>query len=305
VYLFEREERKVRFYGGSGASGAKVSPATGARKEARGLPRSTKLLPVTKIPVDPSLTTATHILLQQASLSHPITMAEVSLSDFVNAQREKKRREALAQQFLGSQARRGSAPGAGVVNARAKDQKPTLLSRMSGVQKRSSSAKPTTNIDGKWQHDLHRVNNPNGPASKKLNRTVSTPHLPRNARTEDQFVAIFNGNAQSARTNNAGPKFNGGAGFSIKGSASRGPYTIIASNFAPGTTGSDIEEVMAPHGMGTFLAARVIMPGPTVMAEIDFDSKDGADNVIQVFNNQKVRLVNYVLPFQKPHNLLG
>ncbi|KAF1953623.1 hypothetical protein CC80DRAFT_477546 [Byssothecium circinans] len=211
-------------------------------------------------------------------------MAEVSLADFVNAQREKKKREALAQQFLGSQARKANASGAGAINTRKQDQRPSLLSRMSGVQKqRSSSARPVANIDAKWQHDLHRVNNPNGPPpAKKLNRTASTPQLARNARTQEKFAEVFsNRNAHSLRDNSSGP------GFSIKGSANRGPYTIVASNFAPGTTGNDIEEVMTPYGDGSLLAARIISSQPTVMAEIDFDSKDSADHVIAAFNNMK------------------
>ena len=45
---------------------------------------------------------------------------------------------------------------------------------------------------------------------------------------------------------------------------------------------------MAPYGNGSLLAARIISSHPTVVAEIDFDSKDGADSVISAFNNMKV-----------------
>ncbi|CAI6340574.1 unnamed protein product [Periconia digitata] len=209
-------------------------------------------------------------------------MAETSLADIVKAARDRKKREAIAQQFLGSQARKANASGSGAGAARPRDQKPTLLSRTSGIQKqRSSSARPAASIDGKWQHDLHRENNPNGPGPKRLNRTASSSQIDRNTRSFDRFTSNLGKNAQNARDNNDGP------GFNIKGVASRGPYTIVASNFAQGTTGSDIEQVMAPHGHGSFLSARVITPGPTVMAEIDFETKDGADNVIQIFNGKK------------------
>lgn len=206
-------------------------------------------------------------------------MADVSLADIVKAARERKKREALAQQFLGSQARKTNSPGAGALASRNKDQKPSLLSRTSGIQKqRSSSAKPAApSIDAKWQHDLHRVNNPNGPSPKRLNRTTSTSQIDRNTRNFDRFASTLKDSTD-------------GPGFNIKGVASRGPYTIVASNFAPGTTGSDIEQVMAPHGRGSFISARIITPGPTVMAEIDFETKDGADNVIEIFNGKKVRL---------------
>lgn len=209
-------------------------------------------------------------------------MSDVSLADIVKAARERKKREALAQQFLGSQARKANAPGAGAVASRPKDQKPTLLSRTSGIQKqRSSSAKPTPSIDGKWQHDLHRVNNPNGPGPKRLNRTASTSQIDRNTRNFDKFASSLGRNAQPVRDNSDGP------GFNIRGVANRGPYTVVASNFAQGTTGSDIEQVMAPHGRGSFISARIITPGPTVMAEIDFETMEGADNVIQIFNGKK------------------
>lgn len=216
-------------------------------------------------------------------------MSDVSLADIVKAARERKKREALAQQFLGSQARKANAPGAGAVSSRPKDQKPSLLSRTSGIQKqRSSSARPAaSNIDGKWQHDLHRVNNPNGPGPKRLNRTASTPQIDRNTRNFDKFASALGRNAQNARDTGDGP------GFNIRGVANRGPYTIVASNFAQGTTGSDIEQVMAPHGRGSFISARIITPGPTVMAEIDFETIEGADNVIQIFNGKKVCLSVY------------
>lgn len=209
-------------------------------------------------------------------------MAEgVSFADFVKDAREKKKNEALAQQFLGSRGRKANAPGAGAGNARAK---PSLLSRMSGVQKRSSSAKPAAtanaNIDGKWQHDLHKLNNPNGPP-KRLNRTASASQVDRNTRTYDKFASTLSQNAQNARSNNDT------AQLSIKGAASTGPFTLIASNFAAGTTAADIESVMGQIG-GDLLSCRVVVPTPTVMAELVFATREGADNVIATFNNKKV-----------------
>jgi len=227
--------------------------------------------------------------------SHPTqtlsaTMAEgASFADFVKQSREKKKNEAIAQQFLGSRGRKANVPGAGpgAGNGRAKAGKPDLLSRMSGsgVQKRSSSAKPAlpTNIDGKWQHDLHKLNNPNGPPPKRLNRTVSASQVDRNTRTFDKFASSIGRNAQNGRLNNN----NDGPQLSIKGAASTGPHTLIASNFASGTTAQDIESVMGTVG-GDLLSCRVVVPTPTVMAELTFATRDGADNVIATFNNKKV-----------------
>ncbi|KAL6705745.1 hypothetical protein ACN47E_006382 [Coniothyrium glycines] len=212
-------------------------------------------------------------------------MAESNFASFVKDAREKKKNETLAQQLLGSRGRKAAAPGVGTGKQRSDSQKPTLLSRISGgagVQKRSSSAKPvmTANIDGKWQHDLHKLNNPNGPPAKnaRLQRTASASQVDRNSRTYDKFASVLNRNA-SARNNDA-------PGFSIRGVASGGPYTVIASNFAPGTTAADIEAVMSPVG-GETVSCRLVSAAPTVMVELQFVERSGAENVIATFNNQK------------------
>lgn len=73
--------------------------------------------------------------------------------------------------------------------------------------------------------------------------------------------------------------------MSIKGLA--GPYIVMAENFARGTSAQDIETAMTPVG-GPPLSCRLISDYPRIIAEIIFDTKDGADNVIDTFNNQEV-----------------
>ncbi|KAH8732283.1 hypothetical protein GQ44DRAFT_697379 [Phaeosphaeriaceae sp. PMI808] len=210
-----------------------------------------------------------------------------SFASFVKEQRERKKNETLAQEFLG-RGRKANASGAGAVGTtRNASEKPTLLSRISGgagVQKRSSSAKPAGSIDGKWQHDLHKLNNPNGPTARARGpgpaRPVSASQVDRNSRTYDKFASVLNRNQNPpARTNDA-------SGFNIRGVANGGPYTVIASNFAPGTTAADIEAVMSPHA-GETLGCRLLSAAPTVMVELQVVTKEGADNVIATFNNQK------------------
>lgn len=208
-------------------------------------------------------------------------MAEkTSFADFVKDARKRKQNELVAQQFLGSRGRKANSGAGALPNNRPNTQRPTLMSRMSGVQKqRASSAKPATNIDGKWQHDLHKLNNPNG-APKKLNRTVSTSAIDRNTRTFEKFASGTGNGTQLSGLS--------GAGLSIRGAAAAsGPYTVIASNFALGTTAADIEAVMGPHG-GELLDCRVVVPKPTVMAELSFATKEGAENIIAIFNNKMV-----------------
>lgn len=213
-----------------------------------------------------------------------VASSTVSFDDFVKQTREKKKNEVLAQQFLGggSRGRKANASGAGA-KSRVESEKPSLLSRINGsagVQKRSSSAKPAGSIDGKWQHDLHKLNNPRGAVNGRnhLARTASTSQVERNTKAFDKFATI---------NRNVGASSNDGAGISIRGVANGGPYTVIASNFAPGTTAADIEAVMSPIG-GETLGCKLLSASPTVMVELQFATKEGAQNVIATFNNQKV-----------------
>jgi hypothetical protein len=218
-----------------------------------------------------------------------MTAPAVSFDNFVKQNREKKKNEALAQQFLGgggaNRGRKGN--GAGNARTRVESEKPSLLSRINGgagVQKRSASAKPAGSIEGKWQHDLHKLNNPrdgpSGGGARNLPRTASASQLERNSRTYEKFAPVLSARGAGARSNDA-------PGFSIRGVATGGPCTVIASNFAPGTTAADIEAVMVPVG-GETLGCRLISASPTVMVELQFVSKEGAENVVATFNNQKV-----------------
>lgn len=76
--------------------------------------------------------------------------------------------------------------------------------------------------------------------------------------------------------------------MSIRGMAATGPFVVIASNFASGTTAADIEAAMAPVG-GEITSCSLVATKPTVRAELVFVDRDGAQNVIETFNNQKVR----------------
>ncbi|KAL8631213.1 hypothetical protein Q9189_003058 [Teloschistes chrysophthalmus] len=75
-----------------------------------------------------------------------------------------------------------------------------------------------------------------------------------------------------------------GAEISIRGSA--GPYTVIGSNFAPGTTAADIESAMHPVG-GEMVECNIVAKMPTVVAEMVFSERARADNVIATFNNKR------------------
>lgn len=83
---------------------------------------------------------------------------------------------------------------------------------------------------------------------------------------------------------------NGGDGISFKGAAS-GPWTVVAQNFALGTTAADIESVMQSVG-GDMTTCKLTASNPTVIAEMTFVDRTGAEKVIETFNGKKVCLLS-------------
>ncbi|KAK4114998.1 hypothetical protein N656DRAFT_696787, partial [Canariomyces notabilis] len=233
----------------------------------------------------------------------------------INEARDRKKNEALAAKIF-SKDRRASTP----VAKSASSASGTLASR-AGVQKHraASSSRPrhsTGNVDGEWTHDLHDVQPPRGPKAMSgsgagsLAARITDPKAPptgpashRKQRRAAQVAQAlikselrgqkpgggqqqqqngqpFAGNG-SAPTTTTATSFN--KGITIRGLA--GPFVVMAQNFAPGTTAADIESAMTPVG-GIIISCRLLKQHPIVIAEIVFESKQGADNVIATFNNQ-------------------
>lgn len=83
----------------------------------------------------------------------------------------------------------------------------------------------------------------------------------------------------------------GGSEISFKGAAS-GPYVVVAQNFAPGTTAEDIQSVMQSVG-GDITSCKLVASNPTVIAEMVFVERSGAEKVIDTFNGKKVSSIQY------------
>lgn len=82
--------------------------------------------------------------------------------------------------------------------------------------------------------------------------------------------------------------------MSIRGIAAPvGPFCVVAKNLAPGTTAADIESAMTPMG-GVVVSSVIIADRPKVIAEIVFETKEGADNVVETFDNQNVGYLSCV-----------
>lgn len=147
---------------------------------------------------------------------------------------------------------------------------------------RAAGKPPVGNVDAEWTHDLY-ANNGNGGAN--------IPRGPRAQRQNrnDRLHSALNGSASSPALNS---QFNivgthkPAGNISIRGVAS-GPFMVVAKNLAQGTTVADIESAMTPIG-GVVLSCRLIAERPKVIAEIAFETKEGAENVVDTLNNQNV-----------------
>ena len=65
-------------------------------------------------------------------------------------------------------------------------------------------------------------------------------------------------------------------------------YTVIGSNFAPGTTAADIQVAILSAG-GEVRDCRIVSQVPIMTAEMTFTERARADHVIAAFDNKKVR----------------
>ncbi|RKF56347.1 putative rna- rbd [Golovinomyces cichoracearum] len=211
----------------------------------------------------------------------------VDFNAIVQTERRRRKNEIAAQQMF------DKARGLRVSDRGAKYNKtgkvPSLASRVGpvGISKRNHSApgrpKKNANPEEDWTHELHRSKN------IPVGNSYSTPRggsrMVRSNFNDRRFTSDSNPASSPAFQNNfsiVGTAKPAG-GLSIRGLA--GPYTVIVKNLATGTTAADIESAMAPVG-GLVLSCRLVAEQPRVIAEIILETKEGADNIVETFNNQ-------------------
>lgn len=135
--------------------------------------------------------------------------------------------------------------------------------------------------------DRRQNQNQNQNQAQNLNKSQNSRNQRRPFRDSNAASSSPRPQTQAAsQTNQAEPSF-GNVEINIRGAA--GPYCVLASNFAPGTTAADIESVMAPIG-GEMVGCKLVSASPTVIVEMIFVERSGAENVIAMFNNKKVRM---------------
>ncbi|KAK4465741.1 hypothetical protein QBC42DRAFT_260854 [Cladorrhinum samala] len=259
-------------------------------------------------------------------------------SDFekiINEARGRKKNEALAARIFNKD-RRSSTPAS---SSNTKLSGAGSLASRAGVKK-SRLRQSTGNINGEWTHDLHspsqnsqppkgpkalalgslaaRITDPSspiptGPRSTKKNRAAQVAQALIRTELQQQPKPLHRHQQQQHRAPHNAPtgpsssnafKAAVSSGIQIRGLA--GPYIVMAQNFAPGTTAADIESAMTRVG-GIITSCRVVKHHPLVIAEIVFESREGADEVVKAFDGQTAdgRILSvYHKPGNTPTNLV-
>ncbi|KAJ6256025.1 hypothetical protein Dda_9117 [Drechslerella dactyloides] len=189
---------------------------------------------------------------------------------------------------------------------------PVLSGPKRGVQKRKTAQPAPSNLNGKWTHDLHAtVASPT--KFKTLHSAASTtgakipivlkPGVAEKLARNRLFKALHCMSAEGEAGKKAaddlgisirGASKAGGSGLTIKGSA--GPFAVHGSNFAPGTTASDIRNVMEVRQLSV-INCGILSAKPTVIAELVFEKQEDAQRCIEEFNNRLAdgRLLHFML----------
>ncbi|CAI7572232.1 unnamed protein product [Penicillium discolor] len=205
------------------------------------------------------------------------TKQPVSFDAIIQADRQKKKQEDLANQLLGKN-RRSSAPGSGAgagkkAQSKPQNAKPGSLASRIGVAKRSASATVQPNKNKPATTNSSRTR---GKAGKK--DRVNADQVRAAFQPENGQVNARSGNfAQSSR-------LSGGSNMTIKGAS--GPFIVVGRNFAPGTTAADIQSALEPI-TGPMISCQIVASQPSVVAEFAYAEKTAAELVVANFHNQR------------------
>ncbi|KAJ5881957.1 uncharacterized protein N7529_000629 [Penicillium soppii] len=197
----------------------------------------------------------------------------ISFDSIIQADRQKKKQEDLANQLLGKN-RRSSAPGSGSGAGRkgqdkTQTAKPGSLASRIGVAKRSVSAtaKPTK------------------PAPVTNGRSRGNNGKKDRINPDQVWKALQSDNGNViAQPRASAPGGNTRNNISIKGAS--GPFVVVGQNFAPGTTAADIQSALEPV-TGPMLSCRIIASSPNVVAEFAYAEKSAAELVVANYHNQR------------------
>ncbi|KAL8749259.1 MAG: hypothetical protein Q9199_007793 [Rusavskia elegans] len=122
----------------------------------------------------------------------------------------------------------------------------------------------------------------------KINGNFTSAPLTEEALWPDHQPATIGAQEDSAETLSVNPLH---SEYEVNGETIQleqfpATYTVIGSNFAPGTTAADIEYALS-ETCGKMQDCRIISESPLVVAEMVFTEKSRAENVIAAFDNKK------------------
>lgn len=202
----------------------------------------------------------------------------VSFDQLLQESRKKRKAEQLAQEIFGKRNRSQTPQG-----PRSKPAPGASLASRVGVAKPRTASLPRTNSGS-----APRANRPQTQAARPAlnddSRTRSTKFQQRASQVSSDPVSDVKSSDYAGYE--APPAVaNGNTNISFRGAATS-QHVVVAQNFAPGTTAADIESVMTDVG-GTVLTCKLTAETPTVVAEMTFEDKAGAEAVINTFNGKK------------------
>ncbi|KAL6718413.1 hypothetical protein ACLMJK_004502 [Lecanora helva] len=209
----------------------------------------------------------------------------ITFDDIIQAGRQQREKQKLAEDMLG-QGRREKQRLADEVLGKGR----RSITQNNGVRTTAvgGSLASRVGIAKPSQRSASNTPKPKPDFAATFGQGLPQPRVSRPARENPIARQVKNdllfeaATSQSPRNGNVPRR--PGEEISIRGTA--GPYVVIGSNFAPGTTAADIESAMVPSG-GEMQSCKILTSTPTVIAEMVFSEKQNAESVISTFNNKK------------------
>ncbi|KAJ5542252.1 hypothetical protein N7535_004674 [Penicillium sp. DV-2018c] len=242
----------------------------------------------------------------------------ISFDEIIQADREKKQKEELANQLLLKKRATTNAAGSGSgankkPQKKTQDAKPGSLASRIGVTKVRRDPK----CDNELQNHILTISriyqrtasptvqpNKNKPEPITNNPRPHNHHYKKDRVNSDQIRAAFTSenvppSAHRGDILQISRLVGGGNNMSIKGAS--GPFIVVGRNFAPGTTAADIQSALEPI-TGPMLSCRVTQSYPSVAAEFAFRERAAAELVVANFHNQRAdgRLLTMTLKSTAP-----
>lgn len=179
-------------------------------------------------------------------------------------ERERRRNEEIANQYLGQPSGRQQ----------------QSVSRANKSRGKNRQSKASNGLGARTNPLSSRISKSSTPSR------TATPR-PALQRAFDDLTQYRSNPRNTTTSMNEAPRANGALGSRIQGRGGR--FKVIAQNFHPSTTAEDIEVAMfedRPREETGLISCRLISSDPTVIAELVFANEEQAKSIIESFNNR-------------------